>query len=131
VEAKLESVSPEVPSFHLVGTDIILGRDAALSAVHLDDPSVSGLHSRLTRLANGDYLIRDQDSIAGTWVNYTPVPDHGTVLHHGDLIHVGRIEYRFVLAHPPRAKEIRVSPLNNEPGLARESDPESTMADSQ
>jgi hypothetical protein len=123
IEAKLEGISPQAPSFHLLGTDIILGRDAALSAVHLDDPSVSGLHARLTRLASGDYLIRDQGSVGGTWVNFTPVPEAGSVLRHGDTIHLGRIRYRFFLAKPPPPKKINVSIVDGDEPFLDFSDP--------
>lgn len=108
-EAKLEAASPSAVSFLLVGTDIVLGRDGSLSAVHLDDPSLNGLHARLTRLANGDYLLRDQDSISGTWVNYSEVPKDGKVLHHGDMIHLGRVAYRFYFVNPPSPRDIRVA----------------------
>jgi hypothetical protein len=108
-EAKLEAASPHAVSFLLVGTDIVLGRDGALSAVHLDDPSLNGLHARLTRLASGDYLLRDQGSISGTWVNYSQVPKDGKVLHHGDMIHLGRVAYVFYFVNPPSPREIRVA----------------------
>jgi hypothetical protein len=109
VEGLLEAESEGIEHIPLLGADIILGRDSSLSAVHLDDPSVSGLHARLTRLANGDYLIRDQGSTAGTWVNYEQIPDDGTILKHGDLIHLGKVKYRFTLTNPPPSREIKVS----------------------
>lgn len=79
----------------LVGTDISLGRDPSLSAFPLVDPSVSTLHARLIRQAGGSYLIRDQGSVAGTWVNYELVPEDGRRLHHGDIVHLGRAAFRF------------------------------------
>lgn len=109
VEGLLLAESEGIEHVPLVGSDIILGRDSSLSAVHLNDPSVSGLHARLTRLANGKYLIRDQGSSAGTWVNYESISEDGHILEHGDIIHLGRIKYRFTLTNAPSAKEIRVS----------------------
>jgi hypothetical protein len=109
LEGQLVAETEGIEHVPLVGSDIILGRDSSLSAVHLDDPSVSGLHARLTRLANGEYLIRDQGSSAGTWVNYEPISEDGHILEHGDLIQLGRIMYRFTLTNVPSAKEIRVS----------------------
>jgi hypothetical protein len=101
VEAILEPVNGETQPITLIGIDLVLGRDASISAVHLDDPSVSALHARIIRLASGDYLIRDQGSVAGTWVNYQSVPERGKILQHGDLIHLGRIALRFRLPNPP------------------------------
>jgi hypothetical protein len=100
-EAILEPVTGITFPITLIGTDLVLGRDASISAAHIDDPSVSALHARLIRLASGDYLIRDQGSVAGTWVNYQPVPERGKILQHGDLIHLGRVALRFQLPDPP------------------------------
>ncbi|NIM96125.1 MAG: FHA domain-containing protein [Anaerolineales bacterium] len=113
VEAILEPMDPMGISIDLIGTDILLGRDPALSVVRFDDNSMSGLHARLTRLANGRYMIRDQDSIAGTWVNYELVPDSGRILDHGDLIHLGRVAYRFQRRDMEPAREIHVESVTN------------------
>jgi hypothetical protein len=98
----------------LTGVDVVLGRDASLAGIVLDDPSVSGMHARMVRLAGGGYLLRDQDSVAGTWVNFRPVADDGTQLANEDLIHLGRVGLRFRLAAPPPLREIRVRPLDDE-----------------
>lgn len=112
-EAVLKPLQHHVPPVNLVGTDILLGRDGALSTVALDDPSLSPIHARFVRLASGDYLLRDQGSIAGTWVNYQLVTEKGQVLRHGDLIHLGRIAYRFELTHPPLdAHQIHLRPYD-------------------
>ena len=100
-EAILEPVNGEMLPITLIGIDLVLGRDASISAAHLDDPSVSALHARIIRLASGDYLIRDQGSVAGTWVNYQSIPERGKILQHGDLIHLGRVVLRFRLPNPP------------------------------
>jgi hypothetical protein len=107
-EANLVPVSNHGLPISLVGTDLILGRDASISATRIDDPSVSAMHVRLIRLASGDYLVRDQGSIAGTWVNYEPIPESGKVLKHGDMIHLGRVAYRFLLRNPPPEPEISI-----------------------
>lgn len=111
-EGVLQAESEGIADISLVGTDIVLGSDSTLSAIHMDDPSVSGLHARVTRLANGRYLIKDQGSTAGTWVNFEPVPEDGRLLNHGDLINLGRIQFRFILNDPPAPKEIRISAVD-------------------
>jgi pSer/pThr/pTyr-binding forkhead associated (FHA) protein len=95
----------------LAGTEYVLGRDPALTPTPFDDPSVAVIHARLTRQAGGSYLLRDQNSTAGTWVNYDPIPKEGKTLNHGDLIHIGRVALRFQLTSPPPAPEIRVRPV--------------------
>jgi pSer/pThr/pTyr-binding forkhead associated (FHA) protein len=77
---------------------------------------VSGLHAQITRVAGGGYLIRDQGSVAGTWVNYEPVPAAGRSLEHGDLIHVGRVGLRFRLAAAPEPRRVRVTRLDSTSG---------------
>ena len=83
------------------------GGDAAQVTNVLDDPSVSPKHSRLL-YDDGAFIISDIQSVAGTWVNYTPVSSMGVQLEHGDLIHIGRIAFRFELSVPPEQKKPRV-----------------------
>ena len=103
-EALLIPIRPPGQPVPLTGVDVVLGRDASLSAIVLDDPSVERMHARLIRQADGDYLLRDQGSVAGTWVNYDLIPSEGRRLRHGDLVQLGRVEFRFQLPgkHAPR-----------------------------
>ena len=97
----------------LTGVDHTLGRDPSLATVVFDDPSVEGMHAKLIRLADGGYLIRDQGSISGTWVNYGLVPPAGRRLANGDLVHLGRVGIRFRFSSPPPPREIRIRPLDD------------------
>jgi pSer/pThr/pTyr-binding forkhead associated (FHA) protein len=97
----------------LVGADISLGRDPSLSAFPLDDPSVSSLHARLIRQAGGSYLLRDQGSVAGTWINYERLTEEGQNLHHGDLVHLGRVAFRFRRPGAPDWPDISVKPAED------------------
>jgi hypothetical protein len=81
--------------------EVTFGSDARLASSVLDSPSVQGLHARLYQDDQGGYYLADAGSIAGTWVNYTPISTKGVHLEHGDLIHFGRVIFRFELAHPP------------------------------
>ena len=110
----VDSRGQEGKPLPLTGIDVVLGRDASLAGIVLDDPSVSGMHARMIRLAGGGYLLRDQGSVAGTWINFRPVPNDGAQLAHEDLIHLGRVGLRFRLASPPPPREIRVRPLDGE-----------------
>ncbi len=70
----------------------------------IDDPSIEGLHAQLKREPDGVFRLSDAGSIGGTWVNYTPVSQEGVCLEHGDLIHFGRVGFRFQLRD---AKQVR------------------------
>jgi hypothetical protein len=112
IEATLIPTTPDMPSISLIGMDLVLGRDASISAARLDDSSVNALHARVIRLASGDYLIRDQGSVAGTWVNYQQVPERGSILRHGDVIHLGRVKFKFQRRNPPPESRIHVESIN-------------------
>jgi hypothetical protein len=104
----VDSEGTEGESVPLSGVDTILGSDPSLTPFPFNDPSVAGIHARLVRQVAGGYLIQDQGSIAGTWVNFESIPAEGIHLKHGDLIHLGRVALRFRLPSPQPLPEIRV-----------------------
>jgi len=114
-EALLIPLRPSGDPVPLTGVDVVLGRDASLAAIVLDDPSVERMHARLIRQADGDYLLRDQGSVAGTWINYELVPKSGQRLQHGDHIQLGRVEFRFQLPGDQPPRKIRISPDEGSP----------------
>lgn len=81
-----------------------VGADPVRADLVLEDPSIEPLHARIQR--DGSILrISDAGSVAGTWVNYSPVSGEGTILEHGDIIHVGRVGFRVALKEriaPPK-----------------------------
>lgn len=88
-----ENVSAEpVP---VSSEELTLGQDASQATLVLTDPSVDALHARLVRTHEGAIRIKDERSVAGTWVNYSPVSSEGRILKEGDLVHVGRVGFRF------------------------------------
>jgi predicted component of type VI protein secretion system len=66
---------------------------------------VEALHASLTREKEGTFRLTDEGSTAGTWVNYAQVPESGTYLEQGDLIHFGRVGFRFMLRDPKRVRK--------------------------
>lgn len=87
--------------------EMTFGSDGGQVTNALNDPSVSPKHSRLV-YSDGAFILSDIQSVAGTWVNYTPVSTMGVQLEHGDFIHIGRIAFRFELSVPPEQKKPRV-----------------------
>lgn len=84
--------------------ELTFGSDPHQVDVILHDPSISALHARLRRMEDGYHLF-DLGSVAGTWVNYEPVPEDGYLLRPGDLIHFGRLRYRFETLNAPPPPE--------------------------
>jgi hypothetical protein len=80
--------------------EVTIGRDPNLAALVLNDPSVDGLHARLVQQADGSFHLLDENSVAGTWINYSPINSEGAKLEHGDVVNFGRICFRFSLRHP-------------------------------
>ncbi len=100
----LETFTPVKP-IPISKTEFTLGVDPSQSSLVLDDPSVAELHARLRRDGDGNFFVQDNDSIAGTWVNYVQTNSKEVSIEHGDLLHFGRVGFRFKLNKPPRVFE--------------------------
>jgi hypothetical protein len=92
----------------IVEKDMTFGTDPVQSMYVLDDPSISPLHARIKQGDDGVFKIYDHGSVAGTWVNFDPVPREGIRLAHGDRINFGQLLYRFDLKQPPAGSEPKV-----------------------
>ncbi|MBI4760942.1 MAG: FHA domain-containing protein [Chloroflexota bacterium] len=97
----------------LLEKETTFGADPVQSMHVLDDPSISPLHARIRRMGEGNFLLMDHGSVAGTWLNYEPVSREGVRLKHGDRIHFGMMYYRFDLSQPPAESEPKVISKNN------------------
>ena len=97
------------PSIPIAQVEIVFGSDPIQATRILDDPSVSPKHARLI-VSQGEYVLSDEKSIAGTWVNYEQVTEPRR-LQHGDVIHLGRVSYRFLLRKQMEIPLPQVIPL--------------------
>ena len=103
------------PALPITTPEMLFGSDPIQATRILDDPSVSPLHARLIE-DRGDYILSDEKSVAGTWVNYEQLTAPRR-LQHGDVLHIGRFSYRFMLRKPPELPKLRVTPITKEPRL--------------
>ncbi len=92
----------DVTPYSLTADELTLGSDPSQSIFVVDDPSVEGLHARIVRADDDTYRLLDEGSVAGTWVNYIPIPLEGKILEHGDVIHIGRVSFRYSEREPRR-----------------------------
>ena len=97
------------PSIPIAQAEIVFGSDPIQATRILDDPSVSPKHARLI-VSQGEYVLSDEKSTAGTWVNYEQVIEPRR-LQHGDVIHIGRVSYRFLLRRQMEIPLPQVIPL--------------------
>ena len=94
----------------ILDKDMTFGTDPVQSIHVLDDPSIAPLHARIKQTDEESFVIIDNGSVAGTWVNFEQVTKEGTRLAHGDRIHFGQMIYRFDLSQPPAESEPKVIP---------------------
>ncbi len=99
-QAKAMLVVLEGDDSHREPIDIVsentrLGRDEALAQVVLNDRSVSRLHARITEEEVGRFVLYDEGSTSGSYVNYEPVGIKGQWLQHDDIINLGRVKLQF------------------------------------
>ena len=97
--------------FPITTDEISIGSSANQANLVLEDASVEKLHARLIRNNEGSFRILDEGSIAGTWINYSPVSREGAKLEHGDIIHIGRVGFRFTLRQPQTIRRPVITPL--------------------
>lgn len=95
---------PPVAPIPITTNVVTFGRDGVRATLVLDDGSVDEVHARLQR-ENNQFRLVDSGSIAGTWVNFTPVSQEGTILESGDFIHIGRIGFRFTQREPGHVRK--------------------------
>jgi predicted component of type VI protein secretion system len=95
----------EVEAIPLTSHVITLGSDAQQALVPVNDPGVERVHARLWRDQKGIFRLADENSVAGTWINYAPVSKGGSRIEHGDLIHIGQSGFRFTLSKPAKPRK--------------------------
>jgi hypothetical protein len=95
------------PPIPISTPEITFGSDPLQVTRILDDPSVSPLHARL-REQNGEYILSDEKSVAGTWVNYVALTAPQR-LQHGDVLQIGKLSYRFMLRKPPEQPSPKIT----------------------
>lgn len=100
--------------FAVVTEELTIGSDALKNQLVIDDATVASTHARLVRQPDGNFRLQDLGSLMGTWVNYTPVSQEGVFVKDGDLIHIGRVGFRFHLQQIDQA-HIKASPLEEKP----------------
>ncbi|MGH2581657.1 MAG: FHA domain-containing protein [Anaerolineales bacterium] len=90
----IQDQNQRTPVHPLPEGEFLIGSERNVDLV-LEDTSVDVEHARIV-YSEGSFRIVDLGSSAGTWVNYAPVSRDGAGLRNGDLIHIGRVAFRFV-----------------------------------
>jgi len=105
------SDEPTLPApLQIITDDVTLGSDPHQAGLVITDPSIEVLHARIHH-EEKSFLLTDAGSVAGTWVNYEQVTPNGTNLEHADIIHLGRVGFRFKLSEPGPLSKVVVTPM--------------------
>ncbi len=91
--------------FAMISQELLIGTEANWAGLVLHDSSVEKRHARLVRETDGCFHLHDEGSISGTWINYTPVSKNGAGVEHGDIIHIGKVGFRFNLRAPVHVRQ--------------------------
>jgi hypothetical protein len=79
-----------------INTDqVIIGSDAEQCEIVISSVSISPKHAVLVRNEGGAVRLADLGSESGTWVNFAPVSSKGTVLNNGDIVQIGKLNFRY------------------------------------
>jgi len=73
----------------------LIGKDPQLANLVLSDEALEPLHAEIHAFADGRTRLTDFHTVAGTYVNFKAVDTKGVEIHHGDILHFGRLSYRF------------------------------------
>jgi hypothetical protein len=95
----------EVNSIPIFADEIVIGSNPKKANIIFEDPSIEEIHARIQKISDDEYKVADEHTIAGTWVNYEPVPWDGQSITHGDLIHFGGSGYLFKLMDPTKIRK--------------------------
>ena len=98
--------------FAVISKEVSIGSNPREVSLFINDPSVEPVHAVLTRRQDGAFWVSDLGSTAGTWVNYAPISPHGAMLKSGDILHIGRVGFRFTSLEPgTKPRRATISPL--------------------
>jgi hypothetical protein len=103
-----------------------MGRDEELVQVAFQNRSVSRLHARIAverdRQGGERFVLYDEGSTSGSYVNFQPVGINGQALEDGDIIHLGSLQLKFkvkaakpAVAHDDTVPLMPAAPVPEEP----------------
>jgi hypothetical protein len=73
----------------------LIGKDPQMANLVLSDEALEPLHAEIHAFPDGRTRLTDFNTTAGTYVNFKAVDTKGVQIHHGDILHFGRLAFRF------------------------------------
>ena len=87
------------PAIPISGITTTFGSDPNLVNICINHPSLNPVHARIQSDGKQGYHIADLGSIAGTWLNFAPVSRQGVLLQNLDIVHFGKVAFRFSIGY--------------------------------
>jgi hypothetical protein len=75
--------------------EMLVGRNKKQCQIMLKLPSIEKIHALITTSVEGKVKIANRSTKNGTWVNFAPVSPQGANIQPGDLVHFGKVAFRF------------------------------------
>jgi hypothetical protein len=85
----------------LTQKEMLVGKDRKECQVLLKLPSIEKIHALINLSSDGHVRIANRSQKKGTWLNFAPVSSAGAILHSGDLIHFGKVGFRYEIGKSP------------------------------
>ena len=73
----------------------LIGKDPQMANLVLSDEALEPVHAEIHVFPDGRTRLTDFNTTAGTYVNFKAVDTKGVQIHHGDILHFGRLAFRF------------------------------------
>lgn len=73
----------------------LIGKDPQMANLVLSDEALEPVHAVIHAFPDGRTRLTDFNTTAGTYVNFKAVDTKGVQIHHGDILHFGRLAFRF------------------------------------
>lgn len=93
-----QSAPHGLATISLTQSEMLIGRDARQCQIVLKMPTVEKVHAVITLAKDGYARIANRSEKNGTWLNFAPVSNGGATLHSGDLIHFGKVAFRYQIS---------------------------------
>ena len=73
----------------------LIGKDPQMANLVLSDEALEPVHAEIHVFPDGRTRLTAFNTTAGTYVNFKAVDTKGVQIHHGDILHFGRLAFRF------------------------------------
>jgi len=97
-------------SIPIINRNTLIGRDPAHVQVVLTDISVARIHAQLVETVSHEFLLNDEGSESGTFVNGDMISRNSVPISNGDILEFGRVKVVFSISQTQLEMDISSPP---------------------